>query len=232
MPAPSSSAPNGGEDTTTTTSTSPPDGGGTATTSTSAPGDGGATGTTGAPTTTLAPDGMRITDVDPVSGPTSGGTLVTITGAELPSNPTVWFADQRADVVVVAAPTVIVVDAPANPAGAVDVRVVNSDTGDEAVYPSGFLYTDDSGQPSTTLAATTTASPDTTTSPTTTVTATPVDPDSDANLDEWLNGALVTPEGLNLAPVAADNPIASIPVFGWLGVLCDEAVCPGWVIES
>jgi hypothetical protein len=237
---------NGGADTTTTTTTTtlPDDGGAdatTTTTTTTLPRDGTTTTSTPTTTTVVAPIGIRITDVDPPFGPTAGSTLVTITGVELPEDPIVWFRDRTATVVAVAAPTFIVVETPPQPAGPVDVRVQDRDGDDEAIYLDGFLYTneDDGTLPDPTPTTTVLGDPPNTTLPggsPTTTNAGPVPPtdgsDPAINLDEWAESMLVTPEGLNLAPVPQGLAIASMPVLGWVGVLCDQPVCPGWVLED
>ena len=146
-------------------------------------------------------------------GPTAGSALVTITGVEMPEDPIVWFGDRTASVVAVAAPTFIVVETPAHPAGPVDVRVKDRDSDDDATYLDGFLYTDeDDGAPPPDPTTTTIPddAPGTTIpggSPTTDAGTVPPTDGSDSviNLDEWLGSMLVTPEGLNLAPVPQDQ---------------------------
>ena len=111
-------------------------------------------------------------------------------------------------------------------------------TGDEAVYERGYRYLEDEDAPTTT--STTTSVPVTTTlgappAPSTTTTGPTGDPEPEpagGGLDDWLDGVLVTPEGLTLAPVAPDDPIGLISVESWVGQLCDEPICPGWVLEQ
>lgn len=194
---------------------------------------------------------MSITDVSPAQGPTSGGILVTITGRNLPEVADVYFGNRRAETVSIMAPTFIVVDVPPGIAGPVDVLVVDKATGEETVFPDGFTYIAEDADPvpptttapTTTIAVTTTLGvtttiPATTTStsiaPTTSyapTTAPPVVPPRQT-LDDWLKSVLRTPEGLTLADPAPDDPMAALAVETWAGALCDEPVCPGWVLES
>lgn len=191
------------------------------------------------------PDALRITDIDPDEGPTAGGILVTITGKNLPEIADVFFGERRAQIVALTAPTFVIVDLPPGGAGSVDVVVVDKATGDRAVLPSGFTYHDDgdpeptttTAPPTATTAATTTLPPVTTpttsppssTLPTTTASP-PVAPGD--TLQDWLDGVLRTPEGLTLADPAADDRMADLPTELWAGALCDEPVCPGWVLED
>lgn len=238
---------------TTTTTTSPPPANEppatttTAVTTTTVP----VPVTTTAPTTTTTtapppdPDALAITDISPSEGPSTGGILVTITGRNLPELVDVYFGDRRAEIVSVMAPTFIVVDAPNGTPGPVDVRVMDRVTGDSVVFPAGFTYVDQSEDPmpttttgpTTTLAVTTTTPGTTapaTAAPTTAAAPTTVPPvlPPQTTLDDWLDQVLRTPEGLTLAEPAADDLMASLPVELWAGALCDEPVCPGWVLES
>lgn len=190
-----------------------------------------ATTTTTPPTSAPAETGIRITDVDPAQGPPAGGTTVTITGKELPDDPIVSFGDRTASIVAVAAPTFIVVISPPGELGPVDVVVTNRAGDDAAAYADGFEYVPDEDP------ATTTTTPATSTSgvaPTTgagTPDTTTVPPPA-GDLDDWLDGVLVTPDGLELAPPAPGDPFGKIPVEWWAGAICEEPVCPGWVIQD
>jgi subtilisin family serine protease len=211
--------------------------------------------TTAAPTTTEPPlDQLRIVDIDPDEGPTSGGILVTITGRNLPELVDIYFAERRAQLVSVMAPTFVVVDLPPGTPGSVDVRLVDRTTGEEAILPDGFTYraADTGPTPTTTAApgpATTTTVGVTTTTPTATTspvflpstslppstsvappTTAPL-PDGDS-LQNWLDSVLRTPQGLTLAEPAADDRMAQLPVELWAGAVCNEPVCPGWVLED
>ncbi|MCP4964789.1 MAG: S8 family serine peptidase [bacterium] len=216
--------------TTTTTVTAPP-----ATTTT----------TTGAP---VDPNAIVITGINPAQGPVAGNTLVTITGGNLPELPEVTFGERGVEIVSVIAPTFIVVDTPPGSAGFVDVTVTDRTTGAATVYRDGFQYVADGEVPATTTTTTTSPSLTTTTvmSPSTTITTTTsaapttsttlvtstTMPVPDGTLDDWLEDVLRTPEGLDLAPPAVDDPINAFPVELWAGALCDEPVCPGWVLED
>lgn len=211
--------------------------------------------TTAAPTTTQPPlDQLRIVDIDPDEGPTSGGILVTITGRNLPELVDIYFAERRAQLVSIMAPTFVVVDLPPGTPGSVDVRLVDKTTGEEVIVPHGFTYRDtDSGPtPATTAApspATTTTVVATTTTPaapTSTVflpstsmpaptsaaptTTTPL-PNGD-ELQDWLDRVLKTPQGLTLAEPAEDDRMTQLPVELWAGAVCNDPVCPGWVLED
>ena len=64
-----------------------------------------------------------VTGVSPASGPTLGGTVVTITGTNLANPSAVKFGGSNAAIVTPISPTQIVATAPAGSAGAQDVRV-------------------------------------------------------------------------------------------------------------
>lgn len=83
----------------------------------------------------------RVTVVSPSSGPTSGGTLVTLVGEDFAQNATVTFdGDAGSGVTVSAAGDVITVVSPPHAAGAVEVRVTNPDTGLVGIAPELFSY--------------------------------------------------------------------------------------------
>ena len=65
----------------------------------------------------------KITKVSPTSGPTAGGTSVTITGANLTGATSVRFGGIAASTVTVVSPTKIIAYSPAQSAGTVDVTV-------------------------------------------------------------------------------------------------------------
>jgi IPT/TIG domain len=78
-----------------------------------------------------------LTDIEPVSGPTAGGTGVTITGTGLTTATSVTFGGTPASFVVVSATEVSAVT-PAGAAGAVDVVVTT--TGGSDTLEDGFTY--------------------------------------------------------------------------------------------
>lgn len=196
---------------------------------------------------------MGITGINPSAGPIAGRSMVTITGSNLPELADVYFGDRTAGIVSVVAPTFLVVNTPPGAAGFVDVTVVDRATGDQTTYEHGYRYVEEGQEPVTTTTTSTTtpttattttggvtettiqvtttmAAPTTSTSPVLTSTTLPnVAPDP--TLDDWLDSVLRTPEGLTLAPPAADAAISRFPVELWAGALCDEPVCPGWVLE-
>ena len=208
-----------------------------------------ATTTTAAPADDLA---MRIIGVNPDQGPTTGGTLVTITGEHLPAEADVLFAERRGELVSAVAGSFLVVDTPPGPKGTVTVRVIDRNSGETAELPNAFTYTVAGEEPAptttTTVTApqsTTTTGPTTTLAITTTTTAHPTatstteppvsttePPLPDTSFDDWLDSVLQTPDGLTLALPADDDPITGFPVELWAGAFCDEPVCPGWVLED
>ena len=177
--------------------------------------------------------------------------MVTITGKLLPEQPDVYFGESQAEIVTVVAPNFIIVDTPPGELGWVNVRVVDSATDDEAVMDNAFLYTEGNVEPPPTTTTTTTFSPTPTTQPITTtsftpgpttttpvVTTLPPTPTTQPwinpmeEFDKWRDSLLRTPEGLNLAPPAPDDPMSRVPLDAWIGALCDEPICPGWVLED
>jgi hypothetical protein len=81
-----------------------------------------------------------VTGVAPATGPTAGGTAITITGTNFASGATVAVGGQPATNVVVASATQITATTPARAAGAVAVAVTNPDGGG-ATLPNAFTYT-------------------------------------------------------------------------------------------
>ena len=79
-----------------------------------------------------------ITAISPNSGPTSGGTAVTITGTNFLSGATVTFGGTAATNVTVVSGTSITATTPAHAAGAVNVVV--TDSGGSATVVNGFTY--------------------------------------------------------------------------------------------
>lgn len=190
------------------------------------------------------------------NGPVAGGRLVTITGSNLPENPEVLFGERRAELISVVAPNFIVVNTPAGNPGWVDVTIVDRATGAATVFAQGFAYVTDDQAPPVTTTATTPRSTSTTTilgaisstsTSTTRVTTTMAVPSSttlatsttiplpmpdQVSIDDWVDALLLTPEGRTLAPPAADAAMGRIPVSLWIGELCNEPLCPGWVLEE
>jgi hypothetical protein len=106
------------------------------------------------------------------------------------------------------------------------VKVTDGATDDFAVYEDGYLYVG----PET--PTTTNPNPTTTGAPPTTGTTPPTTLPPGGGIDDWLDWVLVTPDGLNLAPLDPSDPMSQIPVELWAGSLCQEPVCPGWVLGS
>ena len=119
---------------TTITATTPAGGAGAVAITVTNPG--GQSGSLGSAFTYLAPP--TVSSVSPNNGPTSGGTAVTITGANFASGATVTFGGTPATNVVVANSTTITATTPAGSAGAVTVTVTVS--GQSGSLTSGFTY--------------------------------------------------------------------------------------------
>ncbi len=81
-----------------------------------------------------------ITGVSPNTGPTAGGTAVTITGTNFFAPMTVTFGGVAATNVVVVNGTTLTATTPAHAAGAVDVVVQTCGTANSPPLPNGFTY--------------------------------------------------------------------------------------------
>ena len=90
--------------------------------------------------TTPAPQPPTVTAISPSSGPTGGGTAVTITGTNFLAGATVTLGGSAATGVNVASSTSITATAPAHVAGTVSVVVTNSN-GLSGTLANGFTYT-------------------------------------------------------------------------------------------
>ena len=80
-----------------------------------------------------------ISSISPTSGPTTGGTSVTITGTNFASGATVLFAGTPATGITVANSTTITATTPARPAGSAHVTVTSAD-GQSATLNNGFTF--------------------------------------------------------------------------------------------
>lgn len=80
-----------------------------------------------------------LTSIDPVSGPTAGGTQVGIDGTDFVNPPTVTFDGVPATGLIFVNPTRIAVDSPAHVPGTVDVVVTNPDAQFDTLA-SAFTY--------------------------------------------------------------------------------------------
>jgi hypothetical protein len=92
---------------------------------------------------TYASAGPTISNVSPATGPTTGGTLVTITGTNFQTGATVTFGARAATDANVVSATSITAHTPLGPVSqqlAVDVVVTNPDT-TKATATGGFTYT-------------------------------------------------------------------------------------------
>ncbi len=83
----------------------------------------------------------QVTSIDPTSGPTRGGTRVTVRGSGFSSGAQVTFGGAAAATSFVSA-NELVATTPAHAADVVDVRVRNPETGLETISPQRFTYTD------------------------------------------------------------------------------------------
>jgi hypothetical protein len=90
-------------------------------------------------TTTAPPSGVVITRVSPNSGPTSGGTTVTITGSGFSGATAVSFGGVPATIGSVSA-TAITVTAPASAGGTVDIAVTASLGRSQATIADQYTY--------------------------------------------------------------------------------------------
>src|SRR4030095_8184382 len=91
----------------------------------------------------------EVAAVEPNTGPTSGGTVVRITGTNFASGSTVTFGGATATSVIVSSSSAITATTPAHGAGLVDVVVRKAD-GSSVTLGTGFLYTSPAAGPSLT----------------------------------------------------------------------------------
>ena len=82
---------------------------------------------------------LALTSINPASGPTAGGTTVTLTGTAFADGATVTFGGTAASSVTFVNSTTLTAVTPARAAGAVDVVVTNSDA-TNATLPGAFTY--------------------------------------------------------------------------------------------
>ncbi|MGA9800313.1 MAG: IPT/TIG domain-containing protein, partial [Terriglobales bacterium] len=85
-----------------------------------------------------------VTSISPLSGTTSGGTVVTITGTGFLSGATVSLGGNAATAVTVVSATSITATTPAHAVGAVNVVVTNTDT-QSGTLTNGYTYTSGGG---------------------------------------------------------------------------------------
>ena len=86
-----------------------------------------------------APEPLVVDSVDPISGPTAGGTVVTVTGSNFPSSVTVTFGGTAATDVVIANSASASFTTPVHGEGTVDVTVTTLD-GQSATVPNAFTF--------------------------------------------------------------------------------------------
>ncbi|MDQ3264134.1 MAG: IPT/TIG domain-containing protein [Myxococcota bacterium] len=89
--------------------------------------------------TYLAPPAPSLTSVTPAVGPATGGTSVTLDGANFVDGATVRFGEVEATGVVFGSATSLTAQAPGQPAGTVTVTVTNPD-GQTGVLAAAFTY--------------------------------------------------------------------------------------------
>ncbi|MCI0340860.1 MAG: IPT/TIG domain-containing protein [Planctomycetales bacterium] len=80
-----------------------------------------------------------VSSVSPGSGPTSGGTAVTIAGTGFLAGATVYIGSGAATGIVVVSSTTITCATPAGSAGAANVQVTNTDT-QAGILPGGYTF--------------------------------------------------------------------------------------------
>ena len=90
---------------------------------------------------------LSLSSIAPASGPTAGGTAVTLTGTGFASGATVTFGSTLASSVAVVSSSQITAVTPAASAGAVNVKVANS-SGSSATLAAAFTYQGTSNSPS------------------------------------------------------------------------------------
>src|SRR6185503_380715 len=93
-----------------------------------------------------------LTAVSPTSGPTAGGTTITLTGTNFVSGATVRVGGTAATNVTFVSATQLTARTPAGTAGARDVQVTNPD-GQSATRTGAFTYTAPSTVPTLTSVA-------------------------------------------------------------------------------
>ena len=103
-------------------------------------GNGSSATSAGAFTYAATPTTPTLTSVSPTSGPTSGGTTITLTGSNFVSGATVRVAGVAATNVVFSSATQITARTPAGTAGARDVQITNPN-GQSATRTGAFTYT-------------------------------------------------------------------------------------------
>lgn len=91
-----------------------------------------------------AAPGPSVSGITPISGPTAGGTAVTINGSNFVSGATVTIGGTAATAVTVSNSTTITATTPAHAAGAVSVVVTNPDA-QSGTLTNGFTYTSPPG---------------------------------------------------------------------------------------
>jgi hypothetical protein len=96
-------------------------------------------------TSSVAP---KITSIQPMNGPTSGGTKVVIAGAGFSSVSHATFGGVPAGAIAVDNDTQITATTPAHPAGKIDIEVATS-SGQKNSLPGGFTYQDSTVAPVT-----------------------------------------------------------------------------------
>ena len=162
--------------------------------------------------------------------------MVTILGDGFPGRPIVTFGETLAEVVV-AEPTAIVVRTRPAPPGLVAITVADRSGDPTATLADAFAFEsegDDPPVPTTTSPTPTTTIPvsSPTVAPTTTTPPAPGPTPTGGDIDDWLDGMLRTPAGLELAEPPQGSAILQISVLDWAGNMCDEPECPGWVIRD
>jgi len=89
--------------------------------------------------TSTSPITLGVSGASPATGPTSGGTVVTITGKGFQAGAAVKFGGSQSSAVTVASSTQITALSPPGSSGTVSITVTNPDT-QSASLPSGFTY--------------------------------------------------------------------------------------------
>lgn len=147
----------------------------------------------------------------PTSGPTTGGTAVTLQGSGFHPGLEVTFGGAPATAVEVASAGEMSCTTPAHAAGKVDVTVRDPATGAESTFAGGFTYVETSAAPSITK-----VSPDT--GPTGGGTAVTIEGSNFAAGAVVLfgtataSGTSVAPDGLSITTISPPSPVGAVDV--------------------
>nr|WP_247602050.1 IPT/TIG domain-containing protein [Cellulomonas denverensis] len=167
----------------------------------------------------LADDGPTVEAIDPGTGPTTGGTEVTLTGTGLDTLSSVTF-DGLDATILSASPDTAVVSTPAHDVGPVDVAFTNQDG--TTVLPGAFSYDDATGpggteDPLTVTAYTPRVGP-ASGGQTVTITGTGFVPGDTVVTFNGVSAAVTVLDADVLLAVTPANPVGTVPLVVTAGV--------------